>query len=318
MKKRVYKYSSELMNPPGSIHCNRRNPVIALKERQNIIRNKKAVESYVPPDGINCSRESYVSYDKENVLFYRIEKNIETEQPVPCIIYFHGGGFMMPLQTIMLENAAYYATRTGYKVMLPEYRYAPHASCSTTIEDCFHMVLHMRENHKKYGIDPGKIILYGESAGGALAAGIAHLMRDRKVPQAAGQMLIYPATDYHYEKYGSMEEYQYAVWPKKSNIFMWKYYLKGAGPRAIRYAAPMNMDNFKNLPPAYVEPQEMDVMRDEGIGYAKRLENAGCSIELKVIPASYHGFDSDHTSPLVQRVLAYRCKVMKKFCEKLF
>lgn len=314
MKKKIYDYSSEL-NFPGSINCNRNNPWIALKEKRSIVQIRRMVKAYLPPDGIVQRKDCYRSYDQEKVLFYSMEKRTETQGLAPCMIYFHGGGFMMPLQTMMLQNASYYVMQTGYKVVLPEYRYAPKVSCRTTIEDCFYMVLHIRKNYKRYGIDPDKIIIYGESAGGALAAGIVHLMRDRRVPSAAGQMLVYPATDYHYEKYNSMEEYKYAAWPKKSNVFMWKYYLKGAGPKVMRYAAPMNMGNFRNLPPAYVEPQEMDALCDEGIAYAKRLEKAGCPTILNIIPESYHGFDSDHQSPLVQRVLAQRCEVMIKFCE---
>lgn len=314
MRKKQYNYNHELIRPQGKINCNRNNPVIAWKERKSVLRNQKEVEAYVPPKGIRLRKSCYDSYDKEQILFYIIESKAEQKEPVPCIVYFHGGGFMMPLQTMMLENASFYAAKTGYKVFLPEYRYAPKAPCRTTIEDCFYMVRHLMKHYMEYGVDPARMILYGDSAGGALAAGTAHLMRDRGLPAAAGQMLVYPVADHHSERYASMEKYKDAVWPKKSNLFMWKYYLKGAGEKAVRYASPMNMADFKGLPSAYVEPQEIDILLDEGIAYAKKLEQAGCLLELNVIPGSYHGFDWDHTSALVQRVLVHRCEVMRKLC----
>jgi len=316
MKKISYNYSKQLIQPEGIINCNRNNPIIAWREKKNIAKNKEEVKKYFPPKGVIKEKKKYQSYDYKEVTFYILKRDTLSDNPVPCIIYYHGGGFMMPLQTMMFQNATYYVLQTGCQVILPEYRYAPEVPCRTTIEDCFYMVIHIRKNYKKYGINPKEIIIYGESAGGALAAGITHLMRDRKIPAAAGQMLIYPATDYHSEKYKSMEEYKYAVWPKSSNLFMWKQYLKGASNKTVNYAAPMNIRNFKNLPLAYVEPQEMDAIRDEGIAYAKKLEKAGSLLELKVIPQSYHGFDFDHTSPLVQKVLKHRCEIIKYLCEK--
>ena len=99
-------------------------------------------------------------------------------------------------------------------------------------------------------------------------------------------MLIYPALDCYYERYASMETYRHAVWTRKSNIYMWKLYLKGADSETIKLAAPLNMEDFSGLPPAYIEPQEMDVLCDEGIAYAKKLEENGSLFELNIIEGS--------------------------------
>lgn len=168
----------------------------------------------------------------------------------------------MPLQKMMLCNAAYYVQQTGAVVLLPEYRYAPKVKCKTTIEDCFRIVEYVRERADELMIDREKLILYGDSAGGALAAGVTHLMKQRKLPKAAGQMLIYPVTDYHTENDRSMEIYKDAVWPKKSNDYMWKLYLRDADEKIKELAAPLNLQDFSELPLAYVEPQEIDILRD--------------------------------------------------------
>lgn len=314
MKEREkYPYSKELAQPAGSINCNRNNPWIALKEMQSIRRAKNEVKNYIPPDGIKMEKITYRSFDASEIACYIVKKERKADHKAPCMIYYHGGGFMMPLQGMMLRNAAYYAEHTGLSVFLPEYRYVPKVPCRTVMEDCFFLVKQMKEQEEKYQIDMEKLIIYGDSAGAALAAGVTHQMRNHKMPPAAGQMLIYPATDCHYGRYASMETYRYAVWPRKSNIYMWKLYLKGADPDTIKLAAPLNMENFTGLPLAYIEPQEMDVLCDEGIAYAKKLKEKGSLFELNIIEGSYHGFDFDHSSPLVRRVLEHRCEVICRF-----
>lgn len=313
MKKVKYPYSRELTEPAGSVNCNRNNPWIAWKERQSIRRAKKEVEQYVPPCGIKMEKITYRSWDSSEIACYILGREEADKGKSPCMIYYHGGGFMMPLQGMMLRNAAYYAEHTGCRVFLPEYRYAPEADCRTIIEDCFFLVKHLREYGAELGIDPDRLILYGDSAGAALAAGVAHLMRDRALPKAAGQMLIYPVTDCYSDRYASMKKYPYAVWPRKSNDYMWKLYLKGADEDTKRLAAPLNMEDFTGLPLAYVEPQEIDILCDEGIAYAEKLKEHGSLAECSVVKGSYHGFDFDHGSPLVQRMLAHRCKIIRRF-----
>lgn len=308
-----YKYSTELARPEGSIDCDRRNPLIALREMRNIRRNQKEVKNYMPPVGVRLEKFIYHSYDSTEIVCYLLKPEEEQEEKSPCMVYYHGGGFMMPLQEMMLQNAAYYARHSGCHVFLPEYRYVPAVSCRTVIEDCFALVNYLKEHSGKHKIDFHKLIIYGDSAGAALAAGVTHLMRDRGLPKAAGQMLIYPVTDCYSERYASMQTYRYAVWPPKSNAYMWRLYLKGVDDNTVKLAAPLNMDNFEGLPHAYVEPQEIDILRDEGIAYAEKLKKHGSLTELNVIEGSYHGFDFDHNSPLVQRILEHRCEVIQKF-----
>lgn len=316
LKNKHYNYNEELIAPQRSINCNRNNPVIAWREKKSIQRMKEEIRNYQPSSGLRSWKMKYRSHDLADIAYYLLETHEEKESDAPCMIYYHGGGFMMPLQTMMLKNAEYYVKNTGCKVFLPEYRYAPNVPCMTTIEDCYYMVTHIRKNYKKYGINPEKIIIYGDSAGGALAASVTHLMRERGLSMALGQMLIYPAMDCCYEKHASMEEYCYAFWPKSSNIYMWKLYLKGTNISTKKLAAPLNMDDFSGLPPAYVEPQEIDVLRDEAIAYARKLKEHGSLKEMNLIMGSYHGFDADHESTLVQRVLEHRLEVMKQFWEK--
>lgn len=316
MKEKEYPYSSELQKPAGSINCDRRNPIIAWREHQSIKRAGREVSEYQPPKDICLNKIIYPSFDSAQITCYVVERKEDEGKETPCMCYYHGGGFMLPLQKMMLNNAVYYARNTGVRVFLPEYRYVPKVPCTTVIKDCLWLVRYLERHKKELNIDMKRLILYGDSAGGALAASVTHLMRDYGMDAAALQMLIYPATDCYSTRYPSVEQYKYALWPKSSNDYMWKLYLKGARAEVIKTAAPLNREDFTDLPSAYVEPQEIDILRDEGIAYAKKLEAAGCLLELNVIKGSYHGFDCDHESALVKRVLAHRCEIIRNVSMK--
>lgn len=313
MVKEDYPYSTELIKPEKNINCDRRNPIIAFREAKNILKAKREVRNYFPPEGVMMKKFVYHSYDSAEIVCYMLQQDKNPEDNMSCMVYYHGGGFMMPLQTMMLQNAAYYVRHTGCCVILPEYRYVPKVTCKTVIEDCFALIEYLKEHASEHRVDLKRLIIYGDSAGAALAAGVTHLMRDRGLYQAAGLMLIYPVTDCYSDRYNSMEIFKHAVWPKKSNDYMWRLYLKGADADTVKLAAPINMEDFTGLPLTYVEPQEIDILRDEGIAYAEKLRERGSLAELNVIKGSYHGFDFDHNSPLVQRILEHRCDVIRKF-----
>lgn len=80
------------------------------------------------------------------------------------------------------------------------------------------------------------------------------------------------------------------------------------------YTIPMK-NELHDLPPAYIEPQQFDTLRDEAIAYANKLKNAGVDVDLNVISGSYHGFDADLKSPLVKRVFEKRYEVIRKFIQ---
>ena len=80
-----------------------------------------------------------------------------------------------------------------------------------------------------------------------------------------------------------------------------------------KYAVPMEYENLAGMPPAYIEPQEIDILRDEAIAYAEKLKSAGVPVQINLIKASYHGFDADVKNPFVKRVLTKRIQVLKEF-----
>ena len=220
---------------------------------------------------------------------------------------------MFPIQKTMMNNSSLYAQNTGVKVFLPEYRLSLDSPCNTTLEDCYSMLKYVFENAEALKVDKNRVFVYGDSAGGCLAAGVALLNRDRDCFPLCAQMLIYPVCDNESWKYESMEKYKDAFWSKNSNEQMWRLYL-GRGVKEEAYVVPMK-NELHDLPPAYIEPQQFDTLRDEAIAYANKLKNAGVSVEMNLVSGSYHGFDADLKSPLVKRVFQKRYEVIRKFIQ---
>nr|MBQ4456233.1 alpha/beta hydrolase [Clostridia bacterium] len=252
---------------------------------------------------------TYESSDKAEVTYYEFTP-LEQKDLYPAIVYYHGGGFMFPIQKMMMEMSSIYASECGVKVFLPEYRFVPKVSCDQVMDDCYEMLKYVFDNAEQLHVDPNKVILYGDSAGGCLAACTALRNRDSDTYPIKAQMLIYPVTDNESENYDSMDTYEYAVWSRKANLSMWKLYFHN-GYKDIRNLVPMKNDTT-NLPKAYVEPQECDVLRDEAIAYANKLKKAGVEVECNLIGGSYHGFDSEFKSRLVKETICYRCDYIKK------
>ncbi|GAA3485665.1 hypothetical protein GCM10018966_101980 [Streptomyces yanii] len=140
------------------------------------------------------------------------------------------------------------------------------------------------------GIDPSRLALYGGSAGGGLAAGVALLARDRGTPPLAFQMLPYPMLDDRNITLSSHEITDIGIWDRAANLQGWQALLgdRAGTDRVSPYAAPARTDDLSGLPPAYLDVGELDLFRDENIAYANRLMQAGVPVELHVYPGGIH------------------------------
>ena len=129
-------------------------------------------------------------------------------------------------------------------------------------------------------------------------------------------MLIYPVTDTSQE-YSSLTEYEYATWPRESNLRMWKVYLNGLAPTAEDYAVPMLREDFDGMPKAYVEAAEMDTLCDQDIAYADRLRAGSVDVTFRTVEGAYHGFDGPVENPFVQRVLKERVSWLRAVLDEI-
>jgi len=299
-----YAYSPAL-KPPGNwtsidFADPRLKPAIRL-----MVRNLHSdVSSFSAPDGLALRREQVTVWDGEIIGCYILEPEGGSER-LPTMLYCHGGGFFLPIQPMMMHLAAQYARELGIRVYLPEYRILPEHPNPYPFRDCLSILEEIQSQDVPY-------ILYGESAGGTLAAGLALWARDHGTRAANGQCLVYPVMDNRCSRYASMRLFTEAAWPLKNNLTMWREYLKNGKDGLDDYLVPMTTPDVSNLPPAYIEPQEIDTLRDEAIAYAKRLEEAGNPVMVNVIEGSYHGFDVDIQNPFVQNVVERRIAAMRE------
>ncbi|MCR5325014.1 MAG: alpha/beta hydrolase [Lachnospiraceae bacterium] len=229
----------------------------------------------------------------------------------PGILYLHGGAFIFPLEPMMFRNGGYYADKLGIRVFLPEYRLAPEYPFPIPFEDCVSAYLYLLEHCRELHLDPARIAVLGDSAGGALAAALCLKLKKSHLPLPNVQMLLYPVTD-NSMKHESMELYSHGSWSRTANRHMWNMYLKTKDPDILQYAAPLQANDLSGLPEAYIEAAGMDCLRDEGIAYARKLEAAGTDVDLHVVEGAYHGYDSCFESPLVKRELSRRVDFLRR------
>ncbi len=302
-----YQNRPELKQPKTLGGIDFGSPALAPMVRMVIQNLCQAVRAWIPPKGIAFRTLSILSWDGVTVGCFVVEP--DRDKALPGMLYCHGGGFFLPLEIPALELAAVYARKLGVRVFLPDYRLLPEHPCPYPLRDCMAVWEEMNAHAEGHRLD-SRLLLYGESAGGALAAGLAQLLRDEGRPSPRGQVLVYPALDDRSERYPSVEQYSGAVWTKRANIQMWSGYLKNGFQGMEGHAIPLRALDFSNLPPAYIEPQEIDILRDEGAAYGEALRAAGVPSQVNIIKGSYHGFDADVENPFVQSVIDQRVRVM--------
>ena len=206
---------------------------------------------------------------------------------------------------MMISLAAKFAQELQICVYLPEYRILPEYPSPYPFRDCLSILQWMQNRGDT------RYLLYGESAGGTLAAGLALYTKEYGGIPARGQVLVYPVLDNRCSRYPSMRLYSEAAWPLRNNLAMWREYLKNGSDGLEGCLVPMKADDVSNLPPAYIEPQQIDTLRDESIAYANRLKSAGVEVTLNIVAGSYHGFDVDTENEFVQRVVRKRIDTMR-------
>jgi len=186
-----------------------------------------------------------------------------------------------------------YVTATPCVGVSVEYRLAPEHPHPAPVEDCYAALLWTAKNADSLGIDSSRLAIGGESAGGGLAAATALMARDLGEPRLAFQLLVYPMLDDRCSAPSTREAMNLGVWEADDNERAWQALLgeSAGGVDVSPLAAPSRAADLTGLPPAYVDVGELDVLRDEVIEYAARLNRHGISTELHVYPGAYHGWD---------------------------
>jgi acetyl esterase/lipase len=216
----------------------------------------------------------------------RVYRPANAPGTLPGVYYIHGGGMIFGSVETENAEAEQVCEEVGAVVVSVEYRLAPEHPHPAQSQDCYAGLVWMARNAAELGFDPGRLAVYGGSAGGGLVIAAALLARDRGFPAIRFQMPIYPMIDDTNETQSSHEITDVGVWDRPANIEAWQWYLGGGKPD--RYAAPARAEDLSGLPPAFIDVGTVDLFRDEDITFAMRLMQAGVPTELHVNPGAYH------------------------------
>jgi len=222
------------------------------------------------------------------VRIYRPEGS--DSEVLPCVFEIHGGGFLMGSIAMMEDWCQNVAAELGAAVVSVDYRLAPEHPFPAGLDDCYAALSWTASHADALRIDPGRIAIAGQSAGGGLAAATALLCRDRGGPSVCFQLLEIPELDDRLETPSMQQFDDTPLWSRPNAVWSWRHYLGDAhGGDVSPYAAPSRAADLGNLPPAYVSVMEFDPLRDEGVLYALALMQAGVATELHAFPGTFHG-----------------------------
>lgn len=254
---------------------------------------------------VNVKKEEIAGYQNQKIPVYVIEPK-HASGVLPCMVIFHGGGFLLKASDTHYELAKEYAEKLSCKVIYPDYRLAPKYPYPVPVEDCFQTYRWVLENKDSLQIDDSKIVIAGDSAGGNLAAAVTLMARDRGLKMPAGAMLIYPVTDRRMQT-DSMKQYtDTPVWDARLSAMMWKAYLGEQEPEPVEYASPLEAETLADFPATYVEVAEFDCLRDEGIAFYERLRESGISAVLHEVKNACHGYERAIQSEMVHTCMERR------------
>lgn len=211
-------------------------------------------------------------------------------ESLPAIVFFHGGGFVVGDLDCYDTLCRNLANDAGARVIAVDYRLAPEHPFPAAVEDSFAALKWIEANAPDLGVDPNRIAVAGDSAGGNLAAVTCLLAKENKGnPHIGFQLLIYPALGYGLG--GSEREFAegYYLTAKTIDWLTAHYLPKDADPADPRIA-PIAAKDFAGLPPAYIVTAGYDPLRDGAVLYAERLKAAGVAVTHIDYPTMIHGF----------------------------
>ena len=212
--------------------------------------------------------------------------------PAPVLIYFHGGGWVLGDLDSHDHVCRALANKAQCVVASVDYRLAPEAKFPAAVEDSYAALEWIAGHADELGIDPKRIAVGGDSAGGNLAAVISRVARDRKGPMPVYQVLIYPATDMRMITPSMEENADAPLLTRAAMAWFIEHYLRGEKDKADPLASPLLAADLSGLPPAFILTAECDPLRDEGEDYGRRLQDAGVPAEVKRYAGMPHGFFS--------------------------
>jgi acetyl esterase len=243
-----------------------------------------------PPEEVAAVEDRAIPGPDANQIPVRIYTPAGGTAPRPVVVYFHGGGFVIGNIESHDATCRQLANLAEAVVVSVDYRLAPEHRAPAAAEDCYAATKWVADNAAALGVDPARLAVAGDSAGGNLAAVTALLARDRGGPAVKFQLLIYPVTDLTLSQPSIEENGEGYMLTAAGMRWFADHYLGAGGDDKAAIVSPLHADDVSGLPPALVLTAEFDPLRDEGEAYAARLEEAGGRVTVKRYDGLIHGF----------------------------
>ncbi|MFM9861980.1 MAG: alpha/beta hydrolase [Micropepsaceae bacterium] len=231
---------------------------------------------------------------------------------LPALVYFHGGGWVIGDLDTHDALCRTLANETGARVVAVDYRLAPEHKFPAAADDAYAAVKWVEQNASALGIDPNRIAVAGDSAGGNLAAVVCQVAKQKGGPRIVYQLLIYPVTQWKADT-GSMTSFAEGYFLEKQTMhWFFDQYAPGADPTDWRLS-PLAAPDLSGLPRAYVVTAGFDPLKDEGKAYADKLNHAGVAAVYMDYPGMVHGFfNMSGVIPTAREAIADAAKAVRQ------
>jgi acetyl esterase len=210
--------------------------------------------------------------------------------PFGAALYFHGGGWVLNNVDTHDDLVRRLTAASGCVFVSVDYRLAPEHPYPAAIDDGYAALEWVAHHAAELHVDPARIAVSGDSAGGNIAAVLCLMARDRNGPRVSQQVLIYPITDCDFDRPSYRDNAEGYFLTRAQMQWFWNLYLPDAAQRTEPYASPLRAKSLAGLPPALVLTAEYDPLRDEGEAYAAALQAAGVPVTLHRYDGLIHAF----------------------------
>lgn len=268
-------------------------------------------------EGVKRTALNIDSFDKEQITLYIYEPSGSENEILPCLVYYHGGGYYGDYLDTFHEILSNYAKLANCRIVSVKYRTLTTVTYSTSLKDCYQALVWAYENAERLHVDKERIAVGGDSAGGTFAAAVTHLAREWKGPKICYQMLIYPATDTAMNSESMRRCVDTPGWNAKYEKIVFGNILPTLDERIRTYLSVVEQTNFDGLCDAYIEVEENDCLHDDGEKYANILKEHGYDVYYNDMKGTFHGFDQNQSLNITKTTMELRSRLLRKaFGEK--
>ncbi|HEX2592606.1 MAG TPA: alpha/beta hydrolase [Rhizomicrobium sp.] len=210
-------------------------------------------------------------------------------EALPVLVFYHGGGWVIGNIATHDGLCRMIANEGGYKVISVDYTLSPEAKFPQAVDESYGALVWIEANASELGIDPNRMAVGGDSAGGNLAAVVAQIAK-AKGPKLAFQMLLFPVTQIGADT-PSLNDFDTGYFLERPGLdWFYANYLPAEGDETDPRCSPLLAKDVSGLPPAYVMLAGFDPLHDEGMQYVEKLRAAGVKVELKDYADMVHDF----------------------------